>query len=423
MYCILDIESTGGPFGKESIIEVALFRYDGDEIVDQLISLVHPHREIQKYVSKMTGITPKMLIRAPRFHEIAKRVIELTEDAVLVGHNVEFDYRMLRQEFTRLGYSYERKTLDTISLSESLIPGLSSYGLDRVCSELGIHRTSKHRAESDARATLELFSILQEKDRKKDIGVVGQSIIPPDYLKDKLRDLSRSLKINRGLYYLHDLEGKLLFIGSSSNIKNALNRLFLNSDENQELLEKINSVRAEECGNWLIARAKKHSELIQVIPPFNEPVKLNLPLGIYAGDHKKIPTLEVKSLHETGRKKPLLRSESYKAAFRAIRMFKRIKNKDHAENIIQLLKEFPNETAFTGKGRGKTGKSAFWIEEGLLQGYLYYNLNDQLAIADRLKKNLSVITDDKEIFTEYLKLGILSGEFKHYLVPQEERSE
>ncbi|MGB0177242.1 MAG: PolC-type DNA polymerase III, partial [Owenweeksia sp.] len=69
MYCILDIESTGGPFGKEAIMEIALFRYDGSEIVDQLISLVHPHREVQQYVSKITGITSKMLLRAPRFHE------------------------------------------------------------------------------------------------------------------------------------------------------------------------------------------------------------------------------------------------------------------------------------------------------------------------------------------------------------------
>ncbi len=166
MYCVLDIESTGGDFGKESIIEIALFKYDGHEVVDQLISLIRPHCKIQKYVSKITGITPKMLIQAPSFHEIARRIIELTKDTILVGHNVEFDYRMLRQEFDRLNYFYERKTLDTISLTQNLIPSLSSYGLDKVCNELGIHRAKKHRAENDARTTLKLFKILREKNNR-----------------------------------------------------------------------------------------------------------------------------------------------------------------------------------------------------------------------------------------------------------------
>ena len=76
VFCVLDIEGSGGPFGKEAIIEIAVYRYDGEEVVDQLISLVHPHREVQKFVTKMTGITDKMLMRAPRFHEIAKRFAE-----------------------------------------------------------------------------------------------------------------------------------------------------------------------------------------------------------------------------------------------------------------------------------------------------------------------------------------------------------
>jgi len=411
VYCILDIESTGGSFGKEAIIEIALFRYDGDEVVDQLISLVHPHRDIQKFVSKITGITPKMLIRAPRFHEIAKRIIELTEGAILVGHNVEFDYRMLRQEFDRLGYTYERKTLDTIQLAENLIPGLASYGLDRICEELGIDRINKHRAESDALATLDLFKILQEKDRKKDIGVLGQSIVPPDYLKDKLSDLSRSLKITRGIYYLHDREGKLLFLGSSNNIKKSLNQLFVNSDENKDLLEAVNSIRAEESGNWLIARSKKHSELKKVKPPFNEEIVLDLPLGVFLGNDS---ALTVKPLGEMKGKTSLLKTESHKAGFRAIRMFKRMRNQERKDGILELLNDFPAKGVFTGKGRSKGERSAFWVEDHLLQGYFYFNLNEQLVVEDRLKKNLSVIDQDREIFTELLKLGLLSGEYYYY---------
>ena len=119
MYSIIDIESNGGAFKKESIIEIAIYRFDGHEIVDQFISLVNPEDVISPYVQKLTGITAKMVKTAPKFHEIAKRIVEITEGSVIVGHNVEFDYRMIRQSFHRLGYNYERETIDTIPLAKN----------------------------------------------------------------------------------------------------------------------------------------------------------------------------------------------------------------------------------------------------------------------------------------------------------------
>jgi DNA polymerase-3 subunit epsilon len=53
---------------------------------------------------------PKMVKSAPKFHEIAKRIIEITEGTTLVGHNIDFDYRMLRQSFKRLGYDFQINT-------------------------------------------------------------------------------------------------------------------------------------------------------------------------------------------------------------------------------------------------------------------------------------------------------------------------
>ena len=106
MYAVVDIETTGGRFNEEAITEIAVYRFDGHEVVDQFSSLVNPERPIQPFVQKLTGINEKMLRNAPRFFEIAKRVIEITSDCVIVAHNAEFDYRMLRTEFQRLGYTY-----------------------------------------------------------------------------------------------------------------------------------------------------------------------------------------------------------------------------------------------------------------------------------------------------------------------------
>jgi DNA polymerase III epsilon subunit-like protein len=43
---IIDIESNGAGYRKESIIEVAIFRYDDHTITDQFISLVNPESDI-----------------------------------------------------------------------------------------------------------------------------------------------------------------------------------------------------------------------------------------------------------------------------------------------------------------------------------------------------------------------------------------
>lgn len=415
MFCILDIESSGGPFGKEAMIEIAVYRFDGHEVVDQLISLVHPHREVQKFVTKMTGITPKMLQRAPRFQEIAKRIIEITEGCILVGHNVEFDYRMVRQEFARLGYAYERETLDTIETAQELIPGLPAYGLSKICKELGIHMPNKHRAEDDALATLELFKILREKDSKKDISVLGQSIQEGNYMRDKLSDLARSIKTQKGIFYLHDKEGKVLYLAASDNIKSALNRVFVaDSKRADDLRERVHSVHAEAVGNWLIGRIKREQELENARPPFNRISETHLERGIYIDKRGKSPKLIQRDIKDAGKKKPLIKSINQKLTSRALAMFGRnFRKMESRQSILDLLSDFPEEAVYYGSGRTRTEYCAFIVEAGDLIGYYYYNLNDQISHAERLHKSMTPIKP-KEAYTELLKLGILSGEFKKF---------
>ena len=412
MYAVLDIESTGGAFGKEAIMEIAVYRYDGDEVVDQVISLVHPHRPIQKFVSKMTGITEKMLVRAPRFHEIAKRLIEVTDDAVLVGHNVEFDYRMLRQEFARLGYEYERKTLDTIELAQELIPGLPAYGLEKIGKELGLNRANKHRADSDARATLELFRILQEKDHEKKISILGQRIQQVDYKDHKINDLLRSVKFNRGLFYLHNADGNLLYLGASDNIRSAISRLLIaDTSRAEDLRQQVTSLHTEAVGNWLVGRIKRAEELEKARPPFNRMLDMTLDVGIYVDSRPKTPTIYLEDLEKSGKKKALIKVVNAKQARRATRMFSRnFKKKDARLEILNLLSSFPKEAVFVAKGRKNTERCALVVEEGSFAGYFYYSLNDQIAKKSKLSLTMTRIKPS-ELNTEMLKLGILSGEF------------
>ena len=126
-------------------------------LFNEFVSLVNPEKKIPYRIIHMTGINNQMVESAPKFYEIAKQIVEITNDCILVGHNVRFDYGFLRHEFLSFGYSYERRTLDTVKLARKLIPGRKSYSLGKLCDDLEIGNHARHRAAGDALATAMLF--------------------------------------------------------------------------------------------------------------------------------------------------------------------------------------------------------------------------------------------------------------------------
>jgi DNA polymerase-3 subunit epsilon len=165
MYTIIDIETTGGQYNEEGITEIAIYKFDGHEVVDQFISLVNPEKPIQPFVVKLTGINNAMLRSAPKFYEVAKRIIAITDGCIVVAHNASFDYRILQTEFRRLGYDFKKPTLCTVELAKKLIPDQLSYSLGKLVRALGIPMSDRHRASGDALATVKLFKMLMAKRR------------------------------------------------------------------------------------------------------------------------------------------------------------------------------------------------------------------------------------------------------------------
>ncbi|HEA22405.1 MAG TPA: exonuclease [Pricia antarctica] len=270
MYSILDIETTGGKYNEEGITEIAIHKFDGHNVVDQFISLVNPEKEIQPFVVKLTGINNKMLRTAPKFHEIAKRIVEITEDSVLVAHNAQFDYRILRTEFRRLGYNFERKTLCTVDLSKKLIPEAESHSLGKLVRSLGIAVSDRHRANGDALATLKLFKILLTKDSDK---TIIKDVIRKETqgeLSDRQLDIVESIPSETGVYYMHDKDGEIIFLGKSSNMKKRVNQHFTKSGGRGRQLQKATKkVSYEKTGSELVALLKENEELIRNRPKYN----------------------------------------------------------------------------------------------------------------------------------------------------------
>jgi len=247
MYAIVDLETTGGKPSDEAITEIAIYKFDGNEIVDQFSSLVNPQRPIQPFVVRLTGINNKMLRRAPKFYEVAKRVVEITEGCVLVAHNASFDYGVLKKEFSRLGYPYERPTLCTVKLSKELIPNMKSYSLGKLCKSLHIPMSNRHRATGDALATIELFKLILSKQRNL------LDRIEEPHMQAPVQKLSRDvikmiddLPAKTGLIYYYNKYDKLIAVNYARNIQKSVNRIFVgNNPKSLDMQKQINKIDYE----------------------------------------------------------------------------------------------------------------------------------------------------------------------------------
>ena len=169
IYSIVDIETTGGKFNQEKITEIAIFNIKNDGSISVYHQLINPNKKIQFFVEKLTGINNVMLKDKPVFEEIADEINDFTENSIFVAHNVNFDFRVLRNEFSQIGIKFRRDLLCTIELSKNVFPTMKSYSLGKLVSNLGIKIKNRHRAEGDAKATLDLFILIKSKINQKEL--------------------------------------------------------------------------------------------------------------------------------------------------------------------------------------------------------------------------------------------------------------
>ncbi|TAE33531.1 MAG: 3'-5' exonuclease [Cytophagales bacterium] len=165
MYCIVDVETTGGIKGPTRMTEIAMFRHDGLTVVDSFHTLLNPDCPIPPFIRHLTGISEQMVATAPRFEEVAADILRVSEGAIFVAHNVAFDFNFVKKELDWAGHAFLRRTLCTVRTSRKIFPGLPSYSLGRLCTSLDIPVAHRHRAHGDAAATVQLFEKLMAHDR------------------------------------------------------------------------------------------------------------------------------------------------------------------------------------------------------------------------------------------------------------------
>ena len=384
-----------------------------------------------------------MLRNAPKFHEVAKRILEITEDTIFVAHNTSFDYRVLKTEYNRLGYNFKRNTLCTLELSKKLILDVNSYSLGKLTKQLGIPLTQRHRASGDALATVKLFKLLLDKDLDKNIIIKNIKNTSKSNLPNKLNEILDELPSSTGIYYLHNKNSEIIYIGKSKNIKKRVNQHFTGKDRKSQKLQ-INTVTVsyDETGSELIALLKESNQVKLHKPIFNRKLRKTIyPYGLYKSiDKNNYINLSISKI--ISGKDPLT---TFKNMNNALSFLNKIINKNdlcqklcgvyksnnncfrysinecygaciniekpdqYNERIYKAIKylNFENKNfAIIDKGRNIDESSFVLVENGLFIGLGYFNLNFQINNIKVLKKiiiSMEHNKDNQQIIQSFLR--------------------
>lgn len=455
MYTIIDVETTGLRPSEDKITEIAIYKHDGESIVDSFESLVNPECYIPDRITQMTGISNEMVADAPKFYEIAKQIIEITEGSVFVAHNAHFDYGFVREEFKALGYRFTRKTLCTVRVSRKIFPGLPSYSLAKLCKHFKIKLDNHHRAAADAIATTQILEKLLEKNATKLNKNVVETEIKAKNLPPKINlDEYQALPEETGVYYFHNEEGDIIYIGKSINIKKRVGSHFtqnLNNRKSTDFKSQVAGISYELTGSELVALLLESDEIKKHHPKFNRAQRRTRYfwgiyqrntkagyLGLYAArletEKNKTPLTMCGSGH-TARKILYSKVREYELCMKLCDLYQtktacfdyQIKQcqgacigeesvEDYNTRVEEAVATFNRYSLRTflvlGKGRNKQEQSIVAVENGLYLGFGYVDKDIAISTFDEARQYIQSYKDNldvQKIIYGYLKQSQWSG--------------
>lgn len=441
-YAIIDIETTGGLYKRDKITEIAIVITDGQKIIDQYDTLVNPGISIPPNITRITGITNEMVVDAPPFYEIAKKVVEFTKDCIFVAHNVQFDYSFIQNEFSSLGYSFSMKRLCTVKLSRKSFPKLNSHSLGNLIRHFKIEVANRHRALDDALATTIIFhKIFKLSDGLKESKFLMQAIDTSKLPEGITKEFINGLPSLCGVYYMLDAEDEIVYIGKSINIKKRIKQHFSKVDKKTgTMLQKVRKITYELTGSELISLLKEANEIHTFNPSINRALKKKeYPYCIIYYENKQgYIALRAKKINEKilNEKNILSHHTSLASAKNTITQYSQLlflckkinhiekSNSTHSpcfeytvgtclgacireeevnsynERVNEVLESEPTydqENFFIiDKGRTSEEKAIILIEDGNYKGYGFINIEDTYLGSEELKECIEYIESNSQ---------------------------
>ena len=160
-YVVFDLETTGLSTRYDRITEFGGVRFEHGQVVESLDILINPEREIPAKIVEKTKITNEMVKNKPTIKEAIDRILDFMKGAILVSHNITFDYGFINENLKNLGREkLVQPAIDTLSLSHYMFPEANKHTLGALSRNLGIttyNDEEAHRADFDARILNEVW--------------------------------------------------------------------------------------------------------------------------------------------------------------------------------------------------------------------------------------------------------------------------
>ena len=154
---VLDTETTGLSFRDCELIEIAVARISGREVVDRFQTFVHPTGPIPREISALTHITDLDVTDAPPAREAVAGLADFVSGSPILAHNATFDRTFV--ERVPGGRDVTDLWIDTLSLSRIALPRLSSHRLSDMAQAFGCDSVT-HRATDDVDALCGMWRII-----------------------------------------------------------------------------------------------------------------------------------------------------------------------------------------------------------------------------------------------------------------------
>ena len=253
-YVAFDLETTGLSSQKDEIIEIGAVRMQGGKELERFQTFVNPRRRLEQKIVELTGITDAMLADAPSIETVLPEFLEFVGDRVLVAHNADFDTGFIREACRKQGLSYGFTSVDTLILSQNLLPHLNKFKLDVVSNALSLPDFNHHRAGDDAVTCGLIFHKLTDKLRELELSRLQE--INPAMMG--LRSQSRL--DNRHARHI------ILFAKNQVGLRNLYHLI---SDANLKYFKRVPRIPKSELLRYreglIIASACEAGELFQAI--------------------------------------------------------------------------------------------------------------------------------------------------------------
>ena len=253
-------------------------RVRGGEVLGEFQTLVNPHVPIPAFIQVLTGITDAMVADAPRIEAALPAFLEFARGSVLVAHNAGFDISFLKAAAAKTGNAWPGfEVLDTVTLARQLVPRdeARNHKLSTLAALFGSPTTPDHRALHDARATVDVLHALIGRvgglgvHTLEELSSYTSRVAPATRRK---RYLARDLPSAPGVYMFKDGQGRVLYVGTSVNIRTRVGSYFTASEQRSRMAEMVRlaeSVTPIVCATTLEAEVRELRLIAQHKPRYN----------------------------------------------------------------------------------------------------------------------------------------------------------